>query len=317
MTRKNTLLKIEHVTKEYLTGNKRTFNAVEDVSLSLEEGERLGIVGESGCGKSTLAKLIMNLQKPSSGEIYYRGEKISKLTGEALRRNRKYIQMVFQDPALAFSPRMRIKDILCEPLINFGGISKSQKTETAEKLLDMVGLDKSFLMRYPHNMSGGQRQRIAVARAIALEPEIIICDEATSALDVFTQNKMLDLLETLAVKNNIHYIFICHDVALAENFCNRMAVMYLGRVVELLSDCVLKRDALHPYTRMLLSSIFEVGQDRSVPLPEIRGEVSLEEHSVDQCIFQSRCPHAGNRCKTERPALREISENHWLACHRI
>ncbi|QJW48775.1 ABC transporter ATP-binding protein [bacterium BFN5] len=242
---KESVLTIRHVVKRFPVAGGRMLTACEDVSLSLYQGETLSVVGESGCGKSTLVKLIMQLHTPTSGAICYQGQELPLLTGERLRQSRRHIQMVFQDPAQAFNPKMKVRDLLCEPLYNFNLINKRDAGKKAVELLRMVELPESFADYYPGNMSGGQRQRIAIARALALEPDILVCDEATSALDVSVQKKIVELLVRLQREKNLSMIFICHDLALVSQISHRIAVMYLGNIVEVLPGNALQK-AKHP-----------------------------------------------------------------------
>ena len=240
------ILEARHVTKKYPASHGRTLVANNDVSLNFYRGQTLGVVGESGCGKSTFMRMAVSLEEPTEGEILYRGEDVSHLKGEALRQHRQKIQMVFQDPAAAFNPKMRIMDIICEPLLNFRRIKRSEREAKARELLEMVELPGDFALRYPHNMSGGQRQRVGIARALALEPEIIVCDEATSALDVSVQRTVVELLVRLQREKHIAYGFICHDMALVQSLAHQVAVMYLGNIVELLPGEKVNSRSLHP-----------------------------------------------------------------------
>lgn len=272
------VLDIQHMVKNFDLGGGKVLTAVNDVSLQLHKGESLAIVGESGSGKSTLVKCLVRLHRPTSGAAIYDGTDLMKLGGEPLRQSRLHIQMVFQDPNTAFNPKMRIKDIVCEPLYNFDLIKSSEAEAKAKEMLRMVELPEDIVDRYPANMSGGQRQRIGIARALVLKPEILVCDEATSALDVSVQKKIVDLLLSIQRKTQLAIIFICHDLALVYQMCHRAAVMYQGSVVEVLPAGKL-REAKHPYTRKLLSSIFPLrGKKRIEPLttaPEAAGPVEI------------------------------------------
>lgn len=259
------VLDIQHMVKNFDLGGGKVLTAVNDVSLQLHKGESLAIVGESGSGKSTLVKCLVRLHRPTSGAAIYDGTDLMKLGGEPLRQSRRHIQMVFQDPNTAFNPKMRIKDIICEPLYNFDLIKCSEAEAKAKEMLRLVELPEDIVDRYPANMSGGQRQRIGIARALVLKPEILVCDEATSALDVSVQKKIVDLLLSIQRKTQLSIIFICHDLALVYQMCHRAAVMYQGSVVEVLPAGKL-REAKHPYTRKLLSSIFPLrGKKRIEP----------------------------------------------------
>lgn len=272
------VLDIQHMVKKFDLGGGKVLTAVNDVSLQLHKGESLAIVGESGSGKSTLVKCLVRLHRPTSGAAIYDGTDLMKLGGEPLRQSRRHIQMVFQDPNTAFNPKMRIKDIICEPLYNFDLIKSSEAEAKAKEMLRMVELPEDIVDRFPANMSGGQRQRIGIARALVLKPEILVCDEATSALDVSVQKKIVDLLLSIQRKTQLSIIFICHDLALVYQMCHRAAVMYQGSVVEVLPAGKL-REAKHPYTQKLLSSIFPLrGKKRIEPLttaPEAAGPVEI------------------------------------------
>ena len=233
--------------------------ACDNVTLNAYAGQTLGIIGESGCGKSTLVRTILQIHPASGGEVIFDGQDILKLRGEAARQNRRKIQMVFQDPAAAFNPKMKVKEIVCEPLLNFGLIKKSEVDAKAAELLRMVELPEDFKDRYPHNMSGGQRQRLGIARALSLEPKIVVCDEATSALDVSVQEKICELLVRLQKEKGITYLFICHDLGLVDLMCHQIAVMYLGNIVEYIGyGRRISTEGMHPYTKALMKSVFKV-----------------------------------------------------------
>lgn len=249
------ILDIQHMVKKFPLEGGKELIAVNDVSLQLYKGESLAIVGESGSGKSTIVKCLVRLHRPTSGAAIYDGTDLMQLGGEALRQSRRHIQMVFQDPNTAFNPKMKIKDIICEPLYNFDLIKSSEAADKAKEMLRLVELPEDIVDRFPANMSGGQRQRIGIARALVLKPEILVCDEATSALDVSVQKKIVDLLLSIQQKKRISIIFICHDLGLVYQMCHRAAVMYRGSIVETLPANKL-REAQHPYTQALLHSIF-------------------------------------------------------------
>lgn len=312
---KEVILEAKHVTRRFRTTDGRTLLANNDVNLKFYKGETLGLVGESGCGKSTFMKFLVSLDTPSEGEILYRGKDITKLKGEGLRQNRQHIQMVFQDPTASFNPKMKIRDIICEPLLNFGRIKKSEKEENCRRLLEMVELPAEFSERYPHNMSGGQRQRVAIARALALEPEVIIMDEATSALDVSVQKTIIELITKLQREKNITIGFICHDIALIEQCAHQIAVMYLGNVVEVLPGGQLSKDAVHPYTRALMGSVFDINMDFSKPIENLDGEAPSPLELPEGCPFQGRCTKCMAICKKEAPQMVSLTPDHQVACH--
>lgn len=313
---KETILAIEHVVKRFPVADGRMLTACDDVSLTLYQGETLGVVGESGCGKSTLVKLIMQLHHTTSGAIRYRGEDLTLLTGERMRQSRRHIQMVFQDPAQAFNPKMKIKDILCEPLRNFNLIKGCDVKKKAEELLRMVELPEEFTDRYPGNMSGGQRQRIGIARALALGPEVLVCDEATSALDVSVQKKIIELLVRIQREKNVSMIFICHDLALVSQVSHRIAVMYLGNIVEVLKGSDLQ-EAKHPYTKALLQAVFPITKTGNAAVRPLEGEIPSPLDLPPGCPFQSRCPESIELCRQEKPVLEELAPGHSAACHLL
>ena len=316
MSEKTPILEVKHVTRKFPASEGRFLLANNDINLNFYRGETLGIVGESGCGKSTLMRMILSLDQPTEGEILFEGKNIGTLKGEALRQHRRHIQMVFQDPSLAFNPKMKIRDIICEPLLNFGLIKSSEKDATARKYLEMVELPGDFADRYPHNMSGGQRQRVGIARAIALEPEVVMCDEATSALDVSVQKTVVELLVRLQKEHNIAMGFICHDMALVSQFSHRIAVMYLGNIVEVMPSDQIKSNSKHPYTQALLGAIFDLNMDFSKKIESIESEAPSPLDVPVGCPFQDRCDCCENRCLKENPRLKEIEPNHFVACHK-
>lgn len=309
------ILKIENVSRHFPARGGRTLIANNEINLSLYKGKTLGIVGESGCGKSTLMRMLLSLDKPTSGQILFKGKDITKLKGEEKRLNRQNIQMVFQDPTLSFNPKMKVKDIICEPLINFNRIKKSEKEAVAEKLLEMVELPAEFANRYTHNMSGGQRQRVAISRALALEPEIIVMDEATSALDVSVQKTIMELIAKLQKERNITIAFICHDMALVESISHHVAVMYLGNVVEVMNSKDLVNQAVHPYTKAMIASVFDINMDFSKPIEGLESEPPSPLDVPVGCVFQNRCRECMEICKKEKPKLKELEEGHMVACH--
>ncbi len=311
---KDLVLEAKHVTRKFQASGGRTLTACDDVSLNLYRGKTLGLVGESGCGKSTFMRMIVSLDTPTEGEILFNGVDITKLKGEQLRQHRQHIQMVFQDPTGSMNPKMKVRDIICEPLLNFDRISKSEKDAKARELLEMVELPGDFADRFPHNMSGGQRQRVAIARALALEPEIIIMDEATSALDVSVQKTVIELIAKLQKEHNIAIGFICHDLGLIQSFAHEIAVMYLGNIVEMFpAEDIAK--CRHPYTHALMGAIFDTKMDFSKKIESIEGEPPSPLDVPPGCPFQNRCKHCKDICKQDKPALAEVGPDHTVACH--
>ncbi|WP_320075306.1 ABC transporter ATP-binding protein [Eubacterium maltosivorans] len=309
------VLETRELTKCFHAPGGRTLKACDSVSLTARCGETLGIVGESGCGKSTFVKMLVQLEKPTSGAIYFRGKDIAGFSGEAARQNRRHIQMVFQDPAASFSPKMRVGDIITEPLMNFGMITRKQRMEKAAALLEMVELDADFMSRYPHNMSGGQLQRVGIARALALNPEVLVCDEATSALDVSIQKKIVALLTRLQREKNIAMLFICHDMALVQSLSHRLAVMYLGSIVETVPGWQLCEAAMHPYTQALLGSVFSLHMDCCQKIETIDGDPPSPLDLPPGCPFAGRCQKCMPVCKTNKPVLKDVAPGHQVACH--
>jgi oligopeptide/dipeptide ABC transporter ATP-binding protein len=289
--------------------------AVDGVSLQIRRGETLGLVGESGSGKSTVGKLVLRLLNPTSGRIHLHGEDITKLSGHALRHARRKMQMIFQDPYASLNPRLTTGDIIMEPLENFGKLSKAQRLERAGELLDRVGLRRDALKRYPHEFSGGQRQRLGVARALALNPSLIVADEPVSALDVSVQAQVLNLLIRLQREFKLAYLFISHDLGVVEHISHRVAVMYLGQLVEVADKETLFANAQHPYTEALLSAV-------PIPDPTVKrkriiltGDVPSPINPPSGCRFHTRCLYAEDRCKVEVPKMRELAPGHSVACH--
>ncbi len=309
------MMQAQHVTKIYPASEGRELVANDDISLELRRGETLGLVGESGCGKSTFMRMLLALDRPTSGQILLGGTDISKLHGEELRQARRHIQMVFQDPSGSFNPKMRIRDIVCEPLLNYELIRPAQRDETAARLLEMVELPAEFADRYPHNMSGGQRQRVAIARALALEPEILIMDEATAALDVSVQKTIIELIVRLQREKNLTIGFICHDMALVQSIAHRVAVMYLGNLVEVLPGENLVNIAAHPYTKALIGAVLDLNTDPSKPIESIDSEAPSPLNAPRGCPFRDRCEHCMDICAVEKPVMHQLTSGHSVACH--
>ena len=311
---KELILEAKHITRRFPASGGRKLTACNDVSLKFYKGKTLGLIGESGCGKSTFMRFLVSLDSPDEGQILFKGKDLTKLKGEELRQMRQHIQMVFQDPGSSLNPKMKVRDIICEPLLNFGRIKKSEKDAVARKYLEMVDLSGDFADRFPHNMSGGQRQRVAIARAIALEPEMIVMDEATCALDVSVQKTIIELVCRLQKEKNIAIGFIAHDLGLIQSFAHQVAVMYLGNIVEIIPGENVQK-AQHPYTQALLSAIFDTRMDFHKKIESIDSEIPSPLDVPVGCPFQTRCEHCMEICRKESPLLKTIGENHEIACH--
>lgn len=312
------ILQIKNLTKKFAAEGGKMLTACDNVTLNAYAGQTLGIIGESGCGKSTLVRTILQIHPASGGEVIFGGQDILKLRGEAARQNRRKIQMVFQDPAAAFNPKMKVKEIVCEPLLNFGLIKKSEVDDKAAELLRMVELPEDFKDRYPHNMSGGQRQRLGIARALSLEPKIVVCDEATSALDVSVQEKICELLVRLQKEKGITYLFICHDLGLVDLMCHQIAVMYLGNIVEYIGyGRRISTEGMHPYTKALMKSVFKVDFKPGEKIEPLESEIPSPLDLPKGCPFQSRCGQCMEICRSLKPELKEVVPGHFVACHLV
>jgi peptide/nickel transport system ATP-binding protein/oligopeptide transport system ATP-binding protein len=313
------LLEVNNLTKAFRVnqsvGQKNSLLvAVNNISFSLQQGETLGLVGESGCGKSTTGKLIMQLLEADQGEILLDGEDLCRLNSRKMRHYRRQLQMIFQDPYSSLNPRMTISDILGEPLKIHKLAPRRQMQEKTVALLEQVGLDANVLSRYPHEFSGGQRQRIGIARALAVEPRLIIADEPVSALDLSVQAQILNLLKEIQQRHNLSYLFIAHDLAVVEHVSDRIAVMYLGEIVELTEAKTLYDTPRHPYTEALLNAVPSTNPHSPRP-KALKGEIPSPIAPPSGCPFHPRCLYADQLCRQCKPALDEIERGHLVACH--
>jgi oligopeptide transport system ATP-binding protein len=293
--------------------------AVDGISFDIFKGETLGLVGESGCGKSTAGRVILQLYPATGGKVTFKGRDLMTLSKEELRKQRPQMQMIFQDPQDSLNPRMTVGSIISEPLVEHGKFMGKERRERVEQLLESVGMNREFTNRYPHEFSGGQRQRIGIARALALSPEFIICDEPIAALDVSIQAQVVNLLEDLQEEYGLTYLFISHDLSMIRHIADRVAVMYLGRIVELADSESLYSTPLHPYTQALLSAvpIHDPKQEKKRDRVILTGDVPSPANPPSGCHFSTRCPIAEKRCFEDSPEWREIATGHQVACHLV
>jgi peptide/nickel transport system ATP-binding protein/oligopeptide transport system ATP-binding protein len=315
------LLEVRDLVKHYPTqqgwfgGAGARVHAVDGVSFSIAGGETLGLVGESGCGKSTTGKLILRLQEPTSGSILWRGRDISRLSQAEMRPVRRELQAVFQDPYSSLNPRIRAADIVAEPLRNFEDMSSATARDRMAALFERVGLRPDQMVKFPFEFSGGQRQRLGIARALSVQPKLIVCDEPVSALDVSVQAQVINLLMDLQQEMHLSYLFVAHDLAVVEHISHRVAVMYLGKIVEIASKQAIFTRPRHPYTEALLEAV-------PVPNPKVRknrrvltGDVPSPINPPSGCRFHTRCPYVEERCRREEPPLQQVERGQWVACH--
>jgi len=310
--------------RKYFTGKKGLFNmnppvvkAVDDINLTIRKGETLGLVGESGCGKSTLGRTILKLIPMTSGQILYNGEDIAAYDNKKMWEMRKKMQIIFQDPYSSLNPRMTVFDLVSAPLDVYGIGTAEERKEMVINILNDVGLDKQYLNRFPHEFSGGQRQRIGIARALILNPEFVVCDEAVSALDVSVRAQVLNLMKKMQEKRNLTYLFISHDLSVVRHVSDRVAVMYLGSVVEIAGKHELYGEPKHPYTQALLSAIPIPDANRKRQRIILEGDVPSAYNPPSGCKFHTRCPYATEQCRTEVPKLKSIGGDHMVACHQV
>ena len=310
------ILQVEHLKKYFPAGGRKVLRAVDDVSFSVQEGEILGIVGESGCGKTTCGRTCLGMYNKTDGQVLYRGKDVHALKGSELFAYKREAQMVFQDPYASLDPRMTVSDIIAEGMdVHHLYQNKAERAEKIYGLLEKVGLNKEHANRFIHEFSGGQRQRICIARALALNPEFVVCDEPVSALDVSIQAQIINLLKSLQEKRNLTYLFISHDLSVVEHISDTVGVMYLGNLVEYGETDDIFAHPLHPYTKALFSAI-------PIPDPTVKRERVVLQGSIPSpanppsgCKFHTRCPYATERCKTEAPKQREVEPGHYVVCH--
>lgn len=322
MTDKSALVEVQDLRKHFplaagFFGEPPTVKAVDGVSFTIDHGQTLGLVGESGCGKSTVSRVLMRLAAPTAGRIVIEGKDIAATSGRELHRLRRRVQMVFQDPYASLNPRMRAGDIVAEPLDNYGVGTRAERRERVKYLFSRVGLRTDHLQKYPHEFSGGQRQRIGIARALALEPPLIILDEPVSALDVSVQAQVINLLVDLQAEFGVSFLFVAHDLAVVEHISDRVAVMYLGKIVEIGDKHAIFSEPRHPYTKALLSSVPEPDPNVRGKPQILSGEIPSPVNPPSGCAFRTRCPIAQSRCAEVAPALETVAPGQSVACHFV
>lgn len=312
----DTLLQVRHLKKYFKTGHGM-LHAVDDISFDLERGKTLGLVGESGCGKSTTGRSILRLIEPTSGEVFFEGKDVAKLSKTEMRHMRKDMQIIFQDPYSSLDPKKTINQIISEPIrLNKILTNKHQIEDRVLELMDTVGLAERLINSYPHELDGGRRQRIGIARALALEPQFIVCDEPVSALDVSIQAQILNLMMDLQEEKKLTYMFITHDLSVVKHISDHIGVMYLGKLVEKCETRELFKNQLHPYTKSLLSAIPRIDIDNPSKRTILRGEITSPIDPKPGCRFAPRCPYATKACFEQDPELRELAPGHFVSCHR-
>lgn len=311
----NTILEVKHL-KKYFETKAGLLHAVDDVSFSVAKGETLGVVGESGCGKSTLGRTIQHLLDATDGAILFKGRDVTHLSKRETRDFMKEVQMIFQDPYSSLNPRMTVKQIIMEPLL-IDGMKKKEAEAKVREMMETVGLDTRFENAYPNELDGGRRQRIGIARALILKPDFIICDEPVSALDVSIQAQILNLMQDLQEQLGLTYIFVTHDLSVVKHISNKIAVMYLGNLVEYSETEDLFANPAHPYTRALLASVPTIDLEKAQKIQTIAGEITSPINPKPGCRFAARCPHAMEVCFARQPEMHEVSGNHLVACHLL
>lgn len=305
------------IKNNFIENKKKVVKAVDGVSLQIRKGETFGLVGESGCGKSTLGRSITRLYDITSGDIFFQGDNIAKLNKKDMKAYYRKMQIIFQDPYSSLNPNMNVEELIDEPLALYTNLTKKERIEKIQHLLEMVGLKKDDMEKFPYEFSGGQRQRIGIARAISIEPEFILCDEPISALDVSIQAQVVNMLEDLQEKLGLTYLFVAHDLSMVRHISDRIGVMYLGKIVEISKSNDLYNKPLHPYTKGLLSAIpvTDPKKARETQIEIIKGDIPSPIDIPTGCRFHTRCPYATEKCKSIEPEMKEVNSEHFVACH--